>query len=191
MAKDEKEKEIIEEIIEETDTAEEVIEEEETVQEEEQAEQQSDESLSTEELEAQLEGLKDRLMRNAAEFDNFKKRTAKEKEELYSLAVCDTVTQILPVLDNLQRAVAAAENSGGEDMLEGVKMIGRQLEDVLSGIGVTPIEAVGNQFDPELHNAVMQDENADADENIVTEELMKGYTYKGKVVRHSMVKVAT
>ncbi len=186
MAKDEKEQEIIEENLEETEENTEVKENEETVE----VSDTMEESSAEAELQAQIDSLKDRLARSAAEFDNYKKRTAKEKEEFYAHAVCETMTQILPVLDNLQRAAAAAEVSGGEDMLEGVKMIQRQFEEALAAIGVSPIEAVGQPFDPELHNAVMRDENADADENTVTEEFMKGYTYKGKVVRHSMVKVA-
>ena len=129
-------------------------------------------------------------MRSAAEFDNYKKRTAKERDDLYANVVCDVVLQILPVLDNLQRAVDAAETSGGTDLLEGVKMIRRQFEEALGSIGVEPIDAAGKPFDPELHDAVMQDEDTEEEENTVTEELMKGYLYKGKVIRHSMVKVA-
>lgn len=188
MSNEEKEQQITEEIEEIEETEQETAATAENIAEE--SSDTAEENLAENELQAQIDSLKDRLARSAAEFDNYKKRTAKEKEDFYAHAVCETMMQILPVLDNLQRASAAAELSGGEDMLEGVKMIQRQFEEALNAIGVSPIEAVGQQFDPELHNAVMRDENADADENTVTEEFMKGYTYKGKVVRHSMVKVA-
>lgn len=138
----------------------------------------------------QIAGLTDKLMRTAAEFDNYKKRTLREKDDFYKMAVCDTIALILPVLDNLERAIDAAEVAdGGETVLDGIKMIKKQFDDVLKEIGVEPIEAVGNEFDPEKHNAVMM---ADSDEesNIVIEEFQKGYSYKDKVIRHSMVKVS-
>lgn len=142
-------------------------------------------------LKAELERMKDKMMRHAAEFDNYKKRTAKERDELYAMGVCDTVEKILPVRDNLERAVTAADGAGGEETLaDGVKMILKQLDDVLSAIGVEAIKTVGETFDPEKHNAVMHEENGEYGENTVSEELMKGYMYKDKVVRHSMVKVA-
>lgn len=189
MANEEKEQEIIEET--EPNAA---APEETSAETEENAAEESagtvEETSAEEKLQAEIDSLKDRLARSAAEFDNYKKRTVKEKEDFYAHAICETMTHILPVVDNLQRAVDAAEVSGGENMLEGVKMIQRQFEEALNNIGVQPIEAVGQPFDPELHNAVMRDEDTDADENTVTEEFMKGYTYKDKVVRHSMVKVA-
>lgn len=142
-------------------------------------------------LKAELERMKDKMMRHAAEFDNYKKRTAKERDELYAMGVCDTVEKILPVRDNLERAVTAADGAGGgETLADGVKMILKQLDDVLSAIGVEAIKTVGETFDPEKHNAVMHEENGEYGENTVSEELMKGYMYKDKVVRHSMVKVA-
>ena len=140
-------------------------------------------------LKEEIEQLKDRVMRQAAEFDNFKKRVAREREDLYSMAVCDTIEKLLPVKDNLERAVQSVD-SGEETMTEGVKMIVKQLEDVLAGMGVEPINAVGEVFDPGLHNAVMHEENEEFGENIISEELMRGYTCKGKVVRYAMVKVA-
>ncbi len=140
-------------------------------------------------LKEEVEQLKDKMMRHAAEFDNFKKRTAKEREDLYSMAVCDTIEKLLPVKDNLERAVAAAEDAEGT-LAEGVKMIVKQLDEVLTAIGVEPIKSVGEVFDPELHNAVMHEENEEFDENTISEELMRGYTCKGRVIRHSMVKVA-
>ena len=138
----------------------------------------------------QIAALSDKLIRNAAEFDNYKKRTVREKEDFYKSAVCETVAPLLPVLDNLERAVAAAEDSGESgSVLDGVKMVKKQFEDALKSIGVEPIEAVGEQFDPEKHNAVMT-ADSDEDENTVLEEFQKGYIYRDKVVRHSMVKVS-
>lgn len=138
----------------------------------------------------QITALSDKLIRNAAEFDNYKKRTAREKEDFYKSVVCETVAPLLPVLDNLERAVAAAEDSGESgSVLDGVKMVKKQFEDALKSIGVEPIEAVGEQFDPEKHNAVMT-ADSDEDENTVLEEFQKGYIYRDKVVRHSMVKVS-
>ena len=142
-------------------------------------------------LKEEVEQLKDKMMRHAAEFDNFKKRTAKEREDLYSMAVCDTIEKILPVKDNLERAVLAADaEDGGESLKEGVKMILKQLDDVLAAMGVEKIKTVGEEFNPELHNAVMHEENEEFGENTVSDELMSGYTCKGKVVRFAMVKVA-
>lgn len=148
----------------------------------------------TEENKAQkeIEQLKDKLLRHVAEFDNYKKRVAKDREELYAMSVCDTIEKILPVKDNLERAVAATESANSENNLaDGVKMILKQLDEVFSAIGIEPIKGVGEPFDPELHNAVMHEENENFGENTISEELMKGYIYKQqKVVRHSMVKVA-
>ncbi len=138
----------------------------------------------------QIATLSDKLMRTAAEFDNFKKRTAREKEDFYKMAVCETVLPFLSVLDNLERALAAAETStDAESVLSGVQMIKKQFDDTLTSIGVAPINAVGEEFDPEKHNAVMTAES-DEKENTVLEEFQKGYIYKDKVVRHSMVKVS-
>ena len=149
-----------------------------------------EEKSPLEQAEESIANLTDRLMRTAAEFDNFKKRSQREKDEVYSNAVCDTVEKILPVLDNLERAVVASTDSGDDgSVLEGIKMIKKQFEDALSAIGVVPMDAVGKPFDPEKHNAVMTAES-DQEENTVLEEFMKGYLYKDKVVRHSMVKVS-
>ncbi len=137
-----------------------------------------------------VKNLTDRLMRTAAEFDNFKKRSAREKDDIYSVAVCDTIAKLLPVLDNLDRALAAGEeNPDKNGLFDGVKMVKKQFEDALSDIGVTAMNAVGSPFDPEKHNAVMTEES-DAEENTVLEELMRGYLYRDKVIRHSMVKVS-
>lgn len=139
---------------------------------------------------SQVAGLSDKLMRTAAEFDNYKKRTAREKDEYYKNAVCDTIAQLLPVLDNLERAVSAAENAGETgSVLDGIKMVQKQFCDALTSIGVEAIDAIGKEFDPERHNAVMTGEGGDK-ENTVIEEFQKGYLYKDKVIRHSMVKVS-
>lgn len=157
---------------------------------EETEEQEAAEPSELDKAKEQIAGLSDRLMRTAAEFDNYKKRTAREKEDFYKMAVCETVLPLLSVLDNLERAVVAAEESGDAgSVLEGVKMIQKQFTDSLTSIGVEAIEAVGNEFDPEKHNAVMTAESDEA-ENTVLEEFQKGYIYKDKVVRHSMVKVS-
>lgn len=137
-----------------------------------------------------IAGLSDKLMRTAAEFDNYKKRTAREKDDFYKMAVCETIAPILPVLDNLDRAISAAEAADeGGSVLDGIKMIKKQFDDVLTSIGIETIEALGKEFDPERHNAVMT-EDSDQAENTVIEEFQKGYIYKDKVVRHSIVKVS-
>ncbi len=155
----------------------------------EETQDQSVEKTELELAEESIANLTDRLMRTAAEFDNFKKRSQREKEELYSVAVCDTIEKLLPVLDNLERAVAIDSENADNTVLDGVKMIKKQFEDALTSLGVSPIDAVDNPFDPEKHNAVMTEES-DREENTVLEELMKGYLYKDKVIRHSMVKVS-
>ena len=132
--------------------------------------------------------LYDKHLRTLAEFDNFKKRTQKEKDELYSFAVVDVLKDILPVLDNLERAAnAAAEDSPYAD---GVKMVLKQFFETLEKMNVTPIEAVGKEFDPNIHNAVMHEENEEVGANTIVEEFQKGYKYKERVIRYSMVKVA-
>ena len=151
--------------------------------------EEKEEISETDALKAEVESLKDKLLRHAAEFDNFKKRTQKEREELYLMSVCDTVEKILPVKDNLERAVNV-EETNENTVLDGVKMILKQLDDVLGTLGVERIKTVGEEFNPELHNAVMHEETPDFGENIVSEEMMSGYTCKGKVIRFAMVKVA-
>lgn len=142
-----------------------------------------------EEKSKQCEDFKNMVQRTAAEFDNYKKRTVKEKEALSLDIAIDTVDSFLPVVDNLERALKAAENMENNPLKEGVEMVMRQLKDCLDKLGVEAIEAVNNSFDPELHNAVMHVTDDEIGENIVVEEFQKGYTMKGKVIRHSMVKV--
>lgn len=139
-------------------------------------------------LEQQIEDLTDRLKRNMAEFDNFRKRTEKEKSSMYIIGAKDIIEKILPVVDNFERGLAQATE--GDSFAEGMEKIYKQLTTTLESLGVEPIEAVDKEFNPDLHNAVMHVEDESVGDNIIVEELQKGYTYKGFVVRHSMVKVA-
>ena len=136
----------------------------------------------------QIEELTDRLKRSMAEFDNFRKRTEKEKSSMYIVGAKEIIENMLPVVDNFERGLAQAPE--GDAFAEGMQMIYKQLMTTLEGLGVEAIEAVGKEFDPDFHNAVMHVEDEEASENIIVEEFQKGYTYKGVVVRHSMVKVA-
>lgn len=138
--------------------------------------------------EQQIEELTDRLKRNMAEFDNFRKRTEKEKASMYIIGAREIVEKILPVVDNFERGLAQAPEE--DPFADGIRMIYKQLMTTLEELGVKQIEAVGREFDPNLHNAVMHVEDEEAGENIIVEEFQKGYTYKEFVVRHSMVKVA-
>ena len=139
-------------------------------------------------LEQQVEDLTDRLKRSMAEFDNYRKRTEKEKSSMYIIGAREIIEKILPVVDNFERGLAQAPE--GDAFADGMQMIYKQLLTTLEGLGVEAIEAVGKEFNPDFHNAVMHVEDENAGENMVVEELQKGYTYKGFVVRHSMVKVA-
>ena len=136
----------------------------------------------------QIEELTDRLKRTMAEFDNFRKRTEKEKSAMYEIGAKDIIEKILPVVDNFERGLAQAPQD--DPFADGMEKIYKQLTTTMEGMGVEPIEAVGKEFNPDFHNAVMHVEDESVGENIVVEELQKGYTYKGFVVRHSMVKVA-
>ncbi len=136
----------------------------------------------------QIEELTDRLKRSMAEFDNFRKRTEKEKSSMYIVGAKEIIENMLPVVDNFERGLAQAPE--GDAFAEGMQMIYKQFMTTLEGLGVEVIEAVGKEFDPDFHNAVMHVEDEEASENIIVEEFQKGYTYKGVVVRHSMVKVA-
>ena len=139
---------------------------------------------------AQIEDLNDRLRRQMAEFDNFRKRTEKEKANMYAIGAKDIIEKILPVVDSFERGLATVENPEEDPFADGMNKVYKQFTTALDELGVTVIEAVGKEFDPNLHNAVMHVEDEEAGENIVVEEFMKGYMYKGSVVRHSMVKVA-
>ena len=138
-----------------------------------------------------IEELTDRVRRQMAEFDNFRKRTEKEKTQMFETGAKSIVEKILPVVDNFERGLAAVtEEEKGTPFVEGMEKIYKQMMTVLEEAGVEPIEAVGQEFDPNLHNAVMHVEDEEFGENIIAEEFQKGYTYRDSVVRHSMVKVA-
>jgi molecular chaperone GrpE len=132
------------------------------------------------------------LQRITAEFDNYKKRTAKEKEALYSDAVSDVISALLPVVDNFERALNApnSESDSKSPLKEGIEMVYKQLKDVMKNMGIEEIKCVGESFNPEFHNAVMHIEDDSYGENVIVEEFQKGYIFKEKVIRHSMVKVA-
>ncbi len=139
----------------------------------------------------QIEELTDRLKRTMAEFDNFRKRTEKEKASMYEFGARDIIEKILPVVDNFERGLSVISDEEAKTAFaEGMDKIYRQLLKTLEDAGVKPIEAVGKPFDPDFHNAVMHVDDESAGENIVVEEFQKGYLYRDSVVRHSMVKVA-
>ncbi len=138
-----------------------------------------------------IEELTDRLTRQIAEFDNFRKRTDKEKKQMYEIGAKDIIDKILPVVDNFERGLAVvSEEEKSHPFMEGMDKIYKQLMATLEEAGVKPIEAVGEEFNPDFHNAVMHVEDEEVGENIVVEEFQKGYMYRDSVVRHSMVKVA-
>lgn len=138
-----------------------------------------------------IEELTDRLTRQMAEFDNFRKRTEKEKSQMYEIGAKNIIEKILPVVDNFERGLASVpEEERSAPFAEGMEKIYKQLMTTLESVGVQPIEAVGKEFNPDFHNAVMHVEDEELGENIVAEEFQKGYMYRDSVVRHSMVKVA-
>lgn len=154
-------------------------------------EHQEDSLKKKDPKDVQIEELQDRLKRQMAEFDNFRKRTEKEKSAMYEVGARDIIEKILPVLDNFERGLAAVpEDEKGSSFAEGVEKIYKQFVKTLEESGVAAIEAVGQQFDPSLHNAVMHVEDDNYGENEISQELQKGYTYRGTVVRYSMVQVA-
>ena len=140
---------------------------------------------------AQIEDLNDKLRRSMAEFDNFRKRTEKEKSAMYEVGAKSVIEKILPIVDNFERGLAAVpEDAKGTPFEEGMEKIYKQLLKTLEEMYEKPIEAVGKEFTPDFHNAVMHVEDENLGENIVAAEFQKGYTYRGSVVRHSMVQVA-
>lgn len=170
----------------EEETAEEVVEEETTDTVEEENTEDLSEQLSKKE--AECNEYLDMLKRTKAEYDNFRKRTQKEKEELFNDGFRVAIEKIIPVLDNLERALEHSDEEGS--LKEGLDMILKMFKDVLQKEGVGEIPTLGEKFDPNLHNAVMHVEDESFGDNEVIEVLLKGYTYKDKVIRHSMVKVA-
>ncbi|RKJ49195.1 nucleotide exchange factor GrpE [bacterium 1XD42-54] len=139
----------------------------------------------------QIEELTDRVQRQMAEFDNFRKRSEKEKAAMYEVGAKSVIEKILPTIDNFERGFVGLTEEQKEDaFVQGMEKVYRQMLTTLESIGVTPIEALGKEFDPNFHNAVMHVEDDEAGENIIVEEFQKGYLYRDSIVRHSMVKVA-
>lgn len=218
----EKKEEMMEEVLEDLEKdaaekqAEEVSEAEETETTEAEASESGEQAEDTEESEAedgqeapadekkgffkkkkdkkdeQIEELNDKLKRQMAEFDNFRKRTEKEKTQMYDMGAKSIIEKILPVIDNFERGLAAVPEEQREDaFVVGMDKIYKQMLTELDASGVKPIEAVGQEFDPNFHNAVMQVESEEYDSGVVAQELQKGYMYKDSVVRHSMVAVVS
>lgn len=197
----EMEKELQEEAVEETVETEEAAKEEaaeETVEEvSEETVQEGEEKKSLfgkkkkDKKDEQIEELTDKLKRQMAEFDNYRKRTEKEKTQMYEIGAKSIIEKILPVIDNFERGFASVtEEDKANPFVEGMDKVYKQMMTVLGEMGVTPIEALGEEFNPDFHNAVMHVEDEEAGENVIVEEFQKGYLYRETVVRHSMVKVA-
>ena len=197
VAEEKKMDETVEEMVEET--AKDV-----TTEEAEQEQKQAEEAVAKEEAEEKkkakkkkkdkkdekIEELNDRLMRNLAEFENFRNRSEKEKGAMFDMGAKSVVEKILPVVDNLERGFDGLSDEEKESpFVKGIEAVYKQLQTAFEELGVTPIEALGQEFDPKLHNAVMHDEDDSDETNKVVEEFQKGYLYKDSVVRHSMVKV--
>lgn len=173
----------------ETPAADENIEAQEAASAQPQAEEKDEKDYDA--LEKKYNELEDKYYRLAAEYTNFQRRSREEKEAMYTNAVSDTVAELLPVLDNLQRAVdTSAETADAKTIADGVAMIAKLASDAFAKLGVEPIEAVGKEFDAALHNAVMHVDDDSYGTNEVVEEFQKGYKCKDKVIRYSMVKVA-
>jgi len=196
----EQEKEILEETAAQTETEAEVSAEEATENVETEAAEEVKEKKGlgkkkkadkkTEAYEAKIAELDDRVKRQMAEFENFRKRTEKEKATMFEMGAKSVVEKILPVVDNFERGLAAIpEEDKNSPFAEGMNMIYKQLMTELEGLGVKPIEAIGKEFDPNLHNAVMQVESEEYEEGVIAQELLKGYMYRDTVVRYSMVAV--
>ena len=140
----------------------------------------------------QIAELTDKVKRQLAEFENFRKRSEKEKSQMFEVGAKSVVEKILPVIDNFERGLASMpEEEKGTPFADGVELVYKQMLGALDEIGVKPIEAVGQEFDPNFHNAVMTVESEELESGTVAEELQKGYMYQDSVVRHSMVKVVS
>lgn len=140
---------------------------------------------------AVIEDLQDRLKRQMAEFDNYRKRTEREKSAMFEMGASDVIKKLLPVVDNFERGFKSITDEEKENpFAKGMDMVYKQMLKMLEDLKVAPIEAVGSEFNPELHNAVMHVDDDSLGENIIVEEFEKGYTYRDTVIRHSMVKVA-
>ena len=185
--------EVVEETVEETgtDTTEETVKE--TASETDKAAKDKTKKTKKkkDERDEKIEELSDKLLRQMAEFDNFRKRTEKEKSAMYEIGAKSVIEKLLPVIDNFERGfMTVAEEDKEDAFVTGMEMVYKQLLTMLESIGVKPIEALGKEFNPDFHNAVMHVEDETVGENIIVEEFQKGYTYRDSVVRYSMVKVA-
>lgn len=146
----------------------------------------------TEKLKEQIKELKDKTVRQLAEFENFRKRTDKEKSQMFDLGAKDVIEKILPVMDSFERGLASKpDDEASKAFVDGMELIYKQMKKAFDDMGVKPIDAVGKPFDPNLHSAVMTVDDDSLESGTVAEELQKGYTYKDSVVRHSMVKVVS
>lgn len=173
-----------------TDAAEEAAEEVATDDTTEEVAEEAQDTEKKDKKDIQIEELNDRLVRNMAEFDNFRKRSEKEKSQMFEIGAKSIVEKILPVIDNFERGLGAITEEEKESaFVQGIEQIYKQFTTALEEVGVTPIEAVGKEFNPEFHNAVMHGEDENYGDNIISDEFQKGYMYKESVVRHSMVKV--
>ena len=155
------------------------------------AEEQADSKKTADPKDAVIADLQDRVKRQMAEFDNFRKRTDKEKSAMFEMGASDVIKKLLPVVDNFERGFKSITDDEKETpFAKGMDMVYKQMIKMLEDLEVKPIEAVGLEFNPDFHNAVMQVEDESAGEGIIVEEFEKGYTYRDTVIRHSMVKVA-
>ena len=188
------------EATEEVETSEDNEVEESTEEKEEGADEESEETPKKEgffkkkkdKRDEQIEELNDKVKRQMAEFDNFRKRTEKEKSVMFDMGAKTIIEKILPVVDNFERGFTTVEEADKDDaFVQGMQQVYKQLMTELEAVGVTPIEAVGQEFNPDFHNAVMQVESEEYESGIIAQEFMKGYMYKDTVVRHSMVGVVS
>ena len=182
-----------EEVVEEpaAETTEEVVEEAtEDTQEEKKEDKKKKTKKKKDKKDEKIEELNDRLMRNLAEFENFRNRSEKAKSMMFQIGAKSVIEKMLPVVDNLERGFdGLSEEEKESPFVKGIEAVYKQMMTAFDEMGVKPIEAVGQEFDPNLHNAVMHDEDDSDQTNVVVEEFQKGYMYKDSVVRHSMVKV--
>lgn len=188
----EMEHEIIEEIVEQVlEQSEEQLEEQELLKKDDKVSKKSKKSdKKTEKLQEKVEELEDKVKRQIAEFENFRKRTEKEKSSMFETGAKSVIEKIIPVIDNFERGLqAVCKEQESDPFVEGMNMIYKQLIAELERLEVQPIEAIGKEFDPEFHNAVMQEESEELDTGMIAKELQKGYTYRNTVVRHSVVSV--
>ncbi len=156
------------------------------------AKKQAKQDKKADEAKEKIAELEDRVKRQLAEFENFRNRTEKEKQAMFETGAKSVIEKILPVIDNFERGLATVpEEQQSDPFVDGMNKIYKQMMKELENIGVKPIEAVGCEFDPNLHNAVMQVENEELESGTVAQELQKGYTYRDSVVRHSMVSVVS